>query len=314
METRINGLHHVTAIAGKPQTNVDFYTGILGLRFIKKTVNFDAPDVYHLYYGDENGSPGSIMTFFPFGQIQRGRRGNGQMSYTAFSVPEDSLGFWTERLKKFNINAEKLQRRFNEEFIRFDDNDGLGIELVATSNDNRPAWVSGSVPQEHAIRGFYTVALQEISGDRTIDLLTSQMQHRLIAEEGNRMRFEAGTGGAGNYVDIIGNPEEKRGLQGAGTVHHLAFSTNTDETLLATREVLVEKGFEITPLIDRQYFHSIYFREPGGILFEVATNPPGFTADETQDALGTALKLPAWYEPKRSLIEQHLDPLEVRTF
>lgn len=314
METRINGLHHVTAIAGKPQTNVDFYAGILGLRFIKKTVNFDAPDIYHLYYGDENGSPGSIMTFFPFGQIQRGRRGNGQMSYTAFSVPENSMSFWINRLQKFNINVEKPQRRFNEEFIRFDDNDGLGIELVATSNDNRPAWISGSIPQEHAIRGFYTVALQEISGDRTIDLLTSQMQHRLIAEEGNRMRFEAGTGGAGAYVDIIGNPEEKRGLQGAGTVHHLAFSTDTDETLLATREVLAEKGFDVTPLIDRQYFHSIYFREPGGILFEVATNPPGFTADESKDALGTALKLPAWYEPKRSLIEQHLEPLEVRAF
>ncbi|MCU0426731.1 MAG: ring-cleaving dioxygenase [Candidatus Kapabacteria bacterium] len=312
METLINGLHHVTAIAGKPQTNVDFYAGILGLRFIKKTVNFDAPDVYHLYYGDENGSPGSIMTFFPFGHIQRGRRGNGQMSYTAFSVPENSLGFWMERLKTFNITPEKPQQRFNEEFIRFDDNDGLGIELVATSNDTRPAWVSGSIPQEHAIRGFYTVALQEISGDRTIDLLTNQMQHRLVAEEGNRMRFEAGLGGAGAFVDIIGNPEEKRGLQGAGTVHHVAFGTNSDDTLLAIREILAEKGFDVTPLIDRQYFHSIYFREPGGILFEVATNPPGFTTDESKEALGTALKLPEWYEAKRDLIEQHLEPLEIR--
>ncbi|MFY7999397.1 MAG: ring-cleaving dioxygenase [Candidatus Kapaibacteriota bacterium] len=314
MTTLINGLHHVTAIAGKPQSNVDFYAGILGLRFLKKTVNFDAPDVYHLYYGDETGSPGSIITFFPFGQIQRGRRGNGQMSYTAFSVPEDSLGFWTERLKTFNITASKPQSRFQEEFIRFDDHDGLGIELVATSNDQRPAWVSGSIPEQHAIRGFYTVALQENSSDRTIDLLAHQMQHRFVAEQGDIMRFEAGLGGAGNYVDIIGNPEEKRGLQGAGTVHHIAFGTDTDETLLAAREILLEKGFEVTPLIDRQYFHSIYYREPGGILFEVATNPPGFTADETQEALGSALKLPSWYEPKREMIEQRLEPLTVRAW
>jgi glyoxalase family protein len=314
MATLINGLHHVTAIAGKPQSNVDFYAGILGLRFIKKTVNFDAPDVYHLYYGDEIGSPGSIMTFFPFGQIQRGRRGSGQMSYTAFSVPEGSLNFWIERLQKYDISFEQPKRRFNEEVLRFDDTDGLGIELVATNNDTRPAWVSGSIPHQHAIRGFYTATLQEINGDRTIELLTNQMQHQLVAEEGNRMRFEAGVGGAGNYVDIISNPEGKRGLQGAGSIHHIAFSTDSDETLLAAREILLEKGFDVTPLIDRQYFHSIYYREPGGILFEIATNPPGFTADEARESLGTSLQLPPWYEPRRAQIEGHLEPLEVRTF
>lgn len=312
MENLINGLHHVTAIASTPQANVDFYAGILGLRLLKKTVNFDAPDIYHLYYGDEAGSPGSIMTFFPFGQIQRGRRGSGQMSYTAFSVPEGSLGFWMERLKKFNIAFEQPARRFNEEFIRFDDNDGLGIELVALANDTRPAWVSASIPAEVAIRGFYTATLVESSGDRTIDLLTNQMQHRLLAQEGDRYRFEAGVSGAGNYVDVIGAAQGGRGLQGAGSIHHLAFSTSTSETQLAIRDILLEKGLDVTPVIDRQYFHSIYYREPGGILFEIATNPPGFTVDEDKTSLGTALKLPPQYESKRALIEQHLEPIQVR--
>ncbi|MBL7993422.1 MAG: ring-cleaving dioxygenase [Candidatus Kapabacteria bacterium] len=312
MANLINGLHHVTAIASAPQANVDFYAGILGLRLLKKTVNFDAPDVYHLYYGDETGSPGSIMTFFPFGHIQRGRRGAGQMSYTAFSVPDGALNFWMERLKKFNITFEPPARRFNEEFIRFDDNDGLGIELVATANDARPAWISASIPPDVAIRGFYTATLQERTGDRTIDLLTNQMQHRLLAQEGDRYRFEAGAGGAGNYVDIIAAVQGGNGLQGAGTIHHLAFSTDTSETQLAIRDILLEKGLEVTPVIDRQYFHSIYYREPGGILFEIATNPPGFAVDEDKNSLGTSLKLPPQYEAKRALIEQHLEPIAVR--
>jgi glyoxalase family protein len=319
--TLINGLHHVTAIASDAQKNVDFYKGVLGLRFLKKTVNFDAPDVYHLYYGDETGSPGTIMTFFPFGQIQRGRRGAGQMTYTSFAVPVGALDYWQQRLTRLNITFEKPARRFDEEYICFEDYDGLGVELVAVANDTRTPWVHASatdaVPAEYAIRGFHTVALRQISKDRTVDLLVNQMQHRLVQHEigtdGDRYRFEAGAGGTGTFVDVIAAPRgEAHALQGAGTVHHVAFSTDTDETQLEIRETLATLGFNVTPIIDRQYFHSIYYREPGGILFEIATNPPGFTVDEPLASLGTALSLPPQYESKRGFIEQHLPPLVVK--
>lgn len=314
----INGLHHVTAIASNPQRNVDFYAGVLGLRLIKKTVNFDAPDVYHLYYGDETGSPGTIMTFFPFGEIQRGRRGTGQLTYTTFAVPTGSLDFWIKRLAKLDIPFTGPFTRFNEEVIQFEDFDGLGVELVQTPDDARKlgftAWTSGTIPAEYAIRGFHTVSLHEITGDRTIRLLTEQMQHRLIAQEGDRMRFEVGAGGSGSFVDVIAAAADKRGLNGAGTVHHVAFSSETDKTQLEIRETLIDAGFDVTPVLDRNYFHSIYYREPGGILFEIATNPPGFGVDEDVKSLGSALKLPSWYEPKRDLIEQRLQPIEVKQF
>lgn len=317
--TVINGLHHVTAIAANPQRNVDFYAGVLGLRLLKKTVNFDAPDVYHLYYGDEVGSPGTIMTFFPFGEIQRGRRGIGQLTYTSFAVPMGAMDFWMQRLAKLDISFDGPFTRFNEEYIRFEDYDGLGVELVQTPDSARTlgftAWTSGSIPAEYAIRGFHTVALHELSGERTIRLLTDQMQHRLVAEEGDRMRFEAGEGGSGAFVDVVGVvSNDKRGLNGAGTVHHVAFSSNNDTTQLEIRETLHNAGFDVTPVIDRNYFHSIYYREPGGILFEIATNPPGFGVDEDIKSLGSALKLPAWYESKRDVIESRLQPIEVKTF
>jgi glyoxalase family protein len=313
----INGLHHVTAIASNPQRNVDFYAGVLGLRLIKKTVNFDAPDVYHLYYGDETGSPGTIMTFFPFGEIQRGRRGTGQLTFTTFAIPTGSMDFWLKRLAKLDISFTGPFTRFDEEVLQFEDFDGLGVELVETPDSLRilgfTAWTSGTIPAEYAIRGFHTVSLHEIAGDRTIRLLTDQMQHKLIAQEGDRMRFEAGAGGSGNFVDVIAAPAEKRGLNGAGTVHHVAFSSETDATQLEIRETLMDAGFDVTPVLDRNYFHSIYYREPGGILFEIATNPPGFGVDEDVKSLGSALKLPSWYEPKRDLIEQRLHPIEVKT-
>lgn len=313
MSSFIKGLHHVTAIAGSPQANVDFYVGVLGLRFIKKTVNFDAPDVYHLYYGDEAGSPGSVMTFFPFGDIQRGRRGAGQMSYTAFSVPVGSLDYWRQRLERRNVVCDAPQRRFDEEYIRFEDNDGLGIELVAVQGDERAPWSKADVPPEYAIRGFYSATLPEVSGYKTIDLLTGEMEYRSLAQDGDRHRFETGQGGAGTYLDIVETQPDKRPLQGAGTVHHVAFSVENDDALVAVRERLVDKGYNVTPVIDRQYFHSIYYREPGGILFEIAANPPGFTIDEPLESLANELKLPAWYESKRELIEAHLPPLHIPT-
>lgn len=309
MNTLVNGLHHVTALASSPQKNVDFYVGILGLRLVKKTINFDAPDVYHLYYGDETGSPGTIMTFFPYSGLTRGRKGVNQLTYTAFSIPQNALSFWMDRLASFHIPFGKPEKRFDETYLQFEDFDGSGIELVANDRDTRPGWDNGVIPADKAIRGFHTVTLHETKADKTIQLLTETMQHRLVAEEGNRIRVEAGLGGSGNFVDILYNPTALRGLQGAGTVHHVAFSTDSDATQLEIREKLLEANYGPTTVQDRNYFHSIYFREPGGILFEIATNPPGFAVDEEVAHLGEHLKLPAWYEPRRAEIENHLEPI-----
>ncbi len=309
MKNLINGLHHVTALSSSPQRNVDFYVGVLGLRMIKKTINFDAPDVYHLYYGDETGSPGTIMTFFPYSGLARGRKGANQLTYTAFSIPQNALGFWMDRLAAFNIPFGKPEKRFDETYIRFEDYDGLGVELVAHDNDSRPARNNGVVPPEAAIRGFHTVTLHETVADKTVKLLTEAMQHRLVAEDGDRMRFAAGTGEPGSFVDVLHRPTDLRGLQGAGTVHHVAFATDSDATQLEIREKLLQAGYQPTQVIDRQYFHSIYYREPGGILFEIATNPPGFTVDEEAGHLGERLQLPPWYEARRAEIEGNLEPI-----
>ncbi|MDB5242765.1 MAG: diguanylate cyclase [Spirosoma sp.] len=312
METLINGLHHVTTLAGDTQQNVDYYIGLMGLRLVKKTVNFDAPDVYHLYYGNETGSPGTILTFFPYGSLPRGRKGAGQLTYTAFSVPTSSLSFWLDRLYEQAIPYTGPDKRFSETYIRFEDYDGAGIELVFNDEDQRPGWDNGQIPIEFSVRGFHTVTLNESNPDRTIKLLTEIMQHKLVGEEGGRFRFSAGTGGPGNYVDVLHSSNDARALQGAGSVHHVAFSTNSDETQLAIQAQLTEAGFSPTHVLDRQYFHSIYFREPGGILFEVATNPPGFTVDEPLAELGKSLKLPLQYEARRAKVEAELPSIVVK--
>ena len=306
METLISGLHHVTTLAGDTQRNVDYYTGLMGLRLVKKTVNFDAPDVYHLYYGDEAGSPGTILTFFPYGNLPRGRKGAGQLTYTAFSVPTTSLSFWMDRLHEQRISYAGPYKRFSETYLRFEDYDGAGVELVFNDDDKRPGWDNGKIPVEYAVRGFHTVTLNESSPDRTIKLLTDTMQHTLVGEEDGRSRFKAGAGGPGNYVDVLHAPNDVRALQGAGSVHHVAFSTDSDATQLTIQAQLTEAGYHPTAVLDRQYFHSIYFREPGGVLFEVATNPPGFTVDEPLAELGTALKLPPQYESRRAKVEAEL--------
>jgi len=278
---------------------------------VKKTINFDAPDVYHLYYGDETGSPGTILTFFPYAGLLRGRKGLGQLTYTAFSIPTVSLGYWMDRLREFSIPFSGPHRRFDENYLRFEDYDGVGAEIVATAADRRPGWDNGRVPAEYALRGFHTVSLNQRSVDRTVALLTDPMQHRLVAEENGIFRFEAGAGGSGNFVDVVHAPQDGRALQGAGSVHHVAFSTDTDASQLEIREQLLSAGYQPTAVLDRQYFHSIYYREPGGILFEIATNPPGFAVDEAPESLGAALKLPAWYEPQRTKIEAELPKLVV---
>jgi glyoxalase family protein len=306
MNNLINGLHHITALASDAQKNVDFYVGILGLRMVKKTINFDAPDVYHLYYGDETGSPGSILTFFPYAGLTRGRKGGGQLTYSAFSVPTASLSYWMDRLLHFGIPFSGPYQRFDETYLRFEDFDGMGVELVANNNDKRPGWDNGKIPAEYSIKGFYTATLNEFNIDRTVSLLTDVMQHKLIAEEQDLFRFEAGQGGAGSYVDVLRSPKDVRALQGAGSVHHIAFATDSDESQLEIRENLLSAGFNPTGVLDRNYFHSIYYREPGGILFEIATNPPGFSVDESVSELGSSLKLPEWFEPRREKIEAGL--------
>jgi glyoxalase family protein len=310
MNNPINGLHHITALASDAQKNVDFYVGVLGLRMVKKTINFDAPDVYHLYYGDETGSPGSILTFFPYAGLTRGRKGGGQLTYSAFSIPTASLRFWMDRLIAFGIPYAGPYQRFDETYLRFEDYDGMGVELVANGNDERPGWDNGKIPVEYSIRGFYTATLNEFNIDRTVSLLTDVMQHRLIAEEQDLFRFEVGQGGPGSFVDVQRAPKDVRALQGAGSVHHIAFATESDESQLEIRENLLGEGFHPTEVLDRNYFHSIYYREPGGILFEIATNPPGFTVDENLSELGTSLKLPEWYEPRRARIEAGLPIIE----
>lgn len=309
MSNKITGLHHVTALASDAQKNLDFYAGILGLRMVKKTVNFDAPDVYHLYYGDETGAPGTIMTFFPIKGLTKGRKGKGQMTVTSFSIPENSLEYWMKRLDKFNITYSHPQERLeNEVFIYFEDNDGLGVELVANKIDVRKGFTYGQIPDEHAVKGFYGVSLAEEGYERTAGLLIGQMDHKLVLEKGDRFRFSA-TGNAGDFVDILCSPEDVRGLGGSGTIHHLAFATQNDQSQLTVREELQSKGLNVTPVMDRQYFHSIYFREPGGILFEVATSDIGFTLDETVAQLGGELKLPTWEESNRKTIEAGLKPI-----
>lgn len=311
MKEEISGIHHVTAIASDPQQNVNFYAGVLGLRLVKKTVNFDDPGTYHFYYGDEHGAPGTILTFFPWRGVQRGRQGTGQATTTSFSVPEESFGYWVERLTKHGVEYDKPARRFDEQVLGFRDPDGLALELVAHAGEKRDGWEQGSVPAEHAIRGFHTVTLCVDSLEGTVKLLAETMGLRKIREEGNLFRYEAGDGGAGAQVDVQHTPGFWKGVVAGGTVHHVAWRTESDETQLAWQSKITEAGLSVTPVLDREYFHSIYFREPGGILFEIATDPPGFAVDEPVESLGSSLKLPPWLEASRQKIEGVLVPVHL---
>lgn len=312
MQQLVTGIHHITAMCDGSQRNIDFYCGILGLRLVKKTVNFDAPDVYHFYYGDEAGSPGSILTFFPFEGIMKGRRGKGMLNTTAFSVPAASLDYWQQRLQRFNVNAKPPQERFGtESFIYFEDPDGLGLELVFNDNDSRPPFSYGHIPLEHSIKGFFSAEIWEEGYEKTADLLTSLLDHQLIGQHDNRFRFAAADK-PGNYIDILCSPDSLRGLSGGGTVHHIAFATPDRQAQTEVRGRLMEKSFNPTPILDRNYFTSIYFREPGGVLFEIATSGPGFAVDEAADHLGEELKLPQQYEPMRAELLASLPKVSVQ--
>jgi glyoxalase family protein len=310
MEPRILGLHHITAIAGNAQRNLDFYTKVLGLRFIKKTVNFDDPGTYHFYYGDEAGSAGTILTFFPWEGMQPGRRGTSQATEIGYSVPEGSLEFWRKRFEQFGVTYNKPSEKFGEQYLTFLDPDGLKLELVvAKAADPRTPWTTAEVGADVATKGFHniTLTLADIKG--TADVLTDIFGYKLIDQHVNRYRFATDTVAGAALVDLVEVPGEKRGHVAAGSVHHVAFRVKDDAAHLHFRQKIAAKGFNVTPQIDRDYFHAIYFREPGGVLFEVATDNPGFTIDEPLAELGTHLMLPSQHEPQRAQLENHLPKL-----
>ena len=311
MKSPILGLHHVTAIAGDPQTNVDFYVGVLGLRLIKKTVNFDDPSTYHLYYGDGLGRPGTVMTFFPWPGVRSGNLGSGQTSATAFAVPERSLDFWRQRLEESLVRADDIER-FGVPGLAFADPDGLRLELLASARpgDGREPWQGSSVPAEHAIRGFDGVTLLLADADATERLLVDTMGFRKVAVDGQRVRYESGDGGSSTFVDLLHDPNASPGRVAGGSVHHVAFRNANDDAQAEWQKHLFEAGHPTTEVKDRMYFHSIYFREPGGVLFELATDNPGFAADESVEELGTKLRLPPWLEGARDRIEKSLPSVE----
>jgi glyoxalase family protein len=311
----ITGLHHVTAIASDPQRNLDFYVGLLGLRLVKRTINFDDPGSYHFYFADRVGTPGTILTFFAWPDARRGVRGVGEIESTAFAIPAASVGYWLERLKARHVDVWRALERFGDEVICFADPDGMLIELIASAPGNEvQAWTEGPVPVEHAIRGIYSVSAALESREGTTTLLTESFGYRLIQEAGNRIRFAApGEGGLGKTIELVRAGGNRPGQLGPGSVHHIAFRVPDDAEQLAWREKIVSLGYNVSPVMDRIYFRSIYFREPSGILFEIATDPPGFTIDETVDELGAKLRLPPWLERARAQIEKGLPKITLPT-
>ncbi len=310
MENTILGLHHITAIAGDAKRNFDFYSKILGLRFIKKTVNFDDPGTYHFYFGDEVGSAGTILTFFPWGEgIPQGRRGAGMATEIGYSVPKGSLEFWMDRFEKYNVIYNKPAEKFGERYLTFIDPDGLKLELTEVEADTRKPWTTDDVPADAGLRGFHHITLTLNKMEGTARILTDVFGYRYAATEVSRHRFVTDAIENAAIVDIVELKEEKHGHVANGTVHHVAFRVANDEALMHFRDKVAAAGLSITPQIDRNYFHSLYFREPGGVLFEIATDNPGFMVDETLEDLGKGLKLPAQYESRREDIEAHLVPI-----
>jgi glyoxalase family protein len=292
-KSTINGLHHVTAICGHPKTNHRFYTGVLGLRLVKRTVNFDDPGTYHLYYGDGAGSPGTILTFFPWVGVPRGHKGTGQTVATSFRTGESSLDWWKKRLEASSVQVKGPTRRFDESVIEFEDPDGMGLEIVSAAGalPATAAWTASPIPPEHQLRGFHAVTLSETNSASTESVVLAPQ-----APYGGLLDIEVPVGG-------------KRGTQGTGIVHHIAFRVTDDTAQVGWQEKLARSGLGVSPVMDRSYFHSIYYREPGGVLFEIATDVPGFATDEPAASLGENLMLPAQYEGRRAQIERDLPPL-----
>ena len=305
-----NGIHHVSAIAGDAQRNVDFYAGVLGLRLVKKTVNFDDPTAYHLYYGDEQGSPGSLITFFPYPRSRKGRAGVGQVAQTSLTVPPGAIGFWLHRFVTLGVDHDAPSRRFGQTTLLFRDRDGLQLELVTAdgATDARP-WTSRSISADYAIRGVHGVTLWEHSIEATEQVLAEGLGFRRDATEEGTTRFVVADGGPSRVVDVRAVGGFLAPVGGAGTVHHVAFRAANDSVELALRDTMAGLGLAPTPVMDREYFRSVYFREPGGVLFELATDGPGFTVDEPLDRLGSGLMLPPQYKASRAEIESRLPEL-----
>ena len=307
MLTQIKGLHHVTSLASSASKNNAFFTDTLGLRRVKKTVNFDAPDVYHLYYGDEVGSPGSVMTYFPFPQAARGKVGTGEVGTTAFAVPKGTLTAWGERLSGHGASDISTDKRFGENRLLFKGPDGDAFALVEAEDDRTP-WTGNGVSEELAIRGFHSADMRLKDDGASAELLKF-MGYEEVAKDGNVTRFAVPNGNEANVIDIETLPGVDHAAQGAGSVHHIAFAVENRARQLEVREALLDTGYQVTPVIDRDYFWAIYFRTPGGVLFEIATNEPGFDVDEDTAHLGEALKLPSQHQHLRDRLERHLEPI-----
>jgi glyoxalase family protein len=303
------GIHHITAMVNDAQRNIDFYAGVLGLRLVKKTINFDRPEVYHLYFGNDSGQPGTVITFFPWAHQLKGRIGTGQVGVTSYIVPENSFSFWEDRLQSYGVRFVKT-KRFRDTYLSFQDPDGLEIELVQRPNGPRNEWNVNGIGAEVAIKGFGGAILLSAKPHKTADVLENVLGLTCIGQEENYLRFQS-EGELGNTIDIKLSPSV-RGLMGAGTVHHLAWRARDEKEHQKWRELLVEKDYYPTDILDRNYFQALYFHEEGGILFEIATDPPGFTVDEPQIELGKKLMLPSWLESKREELENTLPPVEVR--
>ncbi|HSV14147.1 MAG TPA: ring-cleaving dioxygenase [Tepidisphaeraceae bacterium] len=308
----ILGLHHVTAITADAQKNIDFYSGVLGLRLVKLTVNFDDPSSYHLYYGDELGRPGTIMTFFAWPGAHRGRIGPPQVSVTAFAVPMGTIDFWADRLKERSVVSQRAADRFGERVLSFADPDGLQLEIIETNNTAGQPWAAGPVALGQAIRGFHSVTIAEEGYEKTAQLVIGLMGFTAAGAEQNRFRYRAAAADAfAAHIDVVCVPAAPHGTMGAGVVHHVAFRAANDPQQVEWQRAIADAGFNVSPVMDRTYFHSIYYREPGGVLFEIATDSPGFTADQPAAELGTRLMLPPWLEPHRKEIERAVTPVKL---
>ena len=311
------GIHHVTAIASDPQRNLDFYSGVLGLRLVKRTVNFDDPGTYHFYFGDDSGRPGSILTFFPWPDARRGRVGTGQVAATSFAVRPSAIDFWVDRLVRHRVDSggpiARIVDEESEQVLTFEDPDGLPIEIVGDPRaESRQGWDGADgISADHVLRGFHSVTLWETSGATTELILKKTLGFREGRDRDGIRRYVAGDGGPGTIVDVRSMGGFAHGISGAGTVHHVAWRAADESSQLRLRSQVLFAGLEPTPVIDRTYFRSVYFREPGGVLFELATDPPGFGIDEPIESLGSTLKLPPQYESHRRRIEQSLPPVRV---
>jgi glyoxalase family protein len=302
------GIHHVTAISGAPERNLDFYTRVLGLRLVKKTVNFDDPGTYHLYYGDERGTPGTLWTTFPYKNqgVRIGTKGRGQVTATAFSVPAGALASWVARLAEQGIEATAGTTRFGDPVISLSDRSGLSFELIGNAADARAPWVRAGIDASAALRGIHSVTLTVGSPAETLAFLKRILGFDVVDKADGRVRLGVHGAGPGRVLDVVYPASAPPAVNGLGTVHHVAFAVATPDDQLAIRRELTDMGWGVTEVMDRQYFQSIYFREPGGVLLEVATVPPGFAIDEPVEALGESLKLPPWEEPRRARIESIL--------